>query len=202
MSEDSGERFIRLADGRIINAETGEVAVSTEINKAFAPPPEKKKPGKRVAAFEEGTRRYLDDLPVPTFQSRPLAIIASYVLFGLNEADIAHILQTDVENIRAVIASDAFDKYMDAMLQNVREHDLDKVRKKINDAAFGAAEKIASLVKSPDEKVALAASKDVLDRASDGAYSSGAANKSGGFTIRIIDQKDEPGKDVKVEIDL
>jgi hypothetical protein len=146
----------------------------------------------------------LDDLPVPAFQSRPVAVIAAYVLFGLNEVDIAHILRTDVQNVINVIESDGFNQFVDGMLQNVREHDLDKVRKKINESALSAATKITDLVGSRDEKVSLAAAKDVLDRAGDGVYSAdGASSKrDSGFTIRIIDDKDSPSSGVEVEVKL
>lgn len=194
-------RFIPLKDGSRIDVHTGKRAVNTEINKAFTD--NQRDGGKAKQSLDNVTRRFLDDLPVPSLQSRPLAIIAAYSVFGLSESDIAYLLNTDVENIRNVIASDAFNKFVEGMLQNVREHDLDVVRKKINESAIVAASKVTDLVGSRDEKVALAAAKDVLDRAGSGTYSnSGTDRSSTGFTIRIIDDKDNPASGVQVEVSL
>jgi hypothetical protein len=85
------------------------------------------------------------------------------------------------------------------MLANLREHDTNKVRKQLNDTALKAAQKITHLTSSNDEKVALAASRDVLDRMErDTDRSSGRNNgERGSLTIRVI--KDA---DAKVEVDV
>jgi hypothetical protein len=87
------------------------------------------------------------------------------------------------------------------MLQNIREHDRDVIRKRINRAAGAAVSKIIDLSEnSRDEKVALAASRDILDR---NASESGISGNNSGSTlsIRIVDDRDNPMDKMKVEID-
>lgn len=192
--------FMRMGDGTLIDTETGKRVVSTEINHAFADTAESQrlKNARAKASFGEGRRRYLDDLPLPADQSRAVALVAAYTLFGLNTADIAFIAKTDVELVEQIKLTKGFVEFIDAMLANVREHDADKVRKKINASALKAAEKITELVESPDEKVSLNAAKDVLDRH---AYTSmpAGSNNVGGLVIRIIDDRDNPAAKVDVE---
>lgn len=77
------------------------------------------------------------------------------------------------------------------------------MRKILNDKANSAVTKITDLVGSKDEKVALKAAQDVLNRvAGDGLSDSTKTNNNGGgLTIRIIDERDNPLDKVKVEID-
>lgn len=203
-SDDSNERYIRLKDGTLINVETGQRILETRVNKNFsdistvAPTAT---PAKTQSSYDGGRRRFIDELPVPAPQSKAIAIIAGYAIFGLHVNDIAFIINEDVERVQAVIDTEEYTKFLDCMLANIREHDQDKVRKRINDAAEDAAKKITQLVSDPDPKVALSASKDVLDRASDGAYSAGGGqNKSAGLTIRVVRDADHATDKVEVEL--
>jgi hypothetical protein len=202
MSEnDRPKTFMRMHDGTLIDTETGKRVVSTEINHAFADTNESQrlKNARAKASFGEGRRRYLDDLPLPADQSRAVALVAAYTLFGLNTADIAFIAKTGVEIVEQIKLTKGFVEFIDAMLANVREHDRDKVRKKINASALKAAEKITELVGSPDEKVSLSAAKDVLDRHAYTSAPNGGSNNVGGLVIRIIDDRDNPAAKVDVE---
>lgn len=191
-------KYLKLGDGTLIDTSNGKRSVSTEINKAFSDAPKSSvlTQSKKRSSYSEGKRRYLDDLPVPPDQSRAIAIVAAYTVFGLSEADISYILGQDVELIERVRQSEAYTQFVEAILQNVREHDQDKVRKKINDAAEKAAGKIVALADSKDEQVAFRAAKDVLDRAENGKYKTNE-NLSGVLTIRVIDDKEKP---MEVEI--
>lgn len=199
--EDKPQTFMRLADGTLIDTKTGTRVVSTEINQAFSDTTEsqKLKNAKARASFSEGKRRYLDDLPVPADQSRAIALVAAYCLFGFNTADIAFVVKTSVEIVEQIKLTKGFVEFIDAMLANVREHDRDKVRKKINDHALKAAEKITELVQSSDEKVSLNAARDVLDRHA-GVNSSNSGGNAAGLVIRIIDDRDNPS--AKVDVDF
>jgi hypothetical protein len=130
-----------------------------------------------------------------------VAIIAGYAVFGLDPVDIAYIMKVKIEIVEGVMASDAYSRFLDSMLQNIREHDRDVIRKRINRAAGAAVSKIIDLSEnSRDEKVALAASKDILDR---NASESGISGNNSGSTlsIRIVDDRDNPMDKMKVEID-
>jgi len=198
------QAFITLADGTLIDARSGKRAVATEINKAFSDRPETSSLRRTQPEFENATRRYLDDLPTEPSQSRAVAVIAGYTLFGLSPADIAEILKIEMDIVVGIIESDAYNLFLEAILQNVREHDRNKLRKILNDKATKAVTKITDLVSSADEKVALKAAQDVLNRvAGDGLSDSTKTNSNngGGLTIRIIDERDNPLDKVKVEID-
>lgn len=201
MSDDPA--FITLADGTLIDARSGKRTVATEINKAFSDRPETSSLKRTQPQYEGSSRRYLDDLPTGASQSRAVAVIAGYTLFGLSSADIADILKIDMDTVVGIIESDAYNLFLEAILQNVREHDRNKLRKILNDKANSAVTKITDLVGSKDEKVALKAAQDVLNRvAGDGLSDSTKTNNNGGgLTIRIIDERDNPLDKVKVEID-
>lgn len=199
MSDDP--KYMRLADGTLIDTATGKRVSRTDINETFADTPESErlKAARARASFGEGKRRYLDDLPLPGDQSRAIAIIAAYSVFGLNVADIAYVARTTVDVVNEVKNTRAFADFIDAMLSNVREHDKDKVRKRVDDTALRAVEKVAQLVGSEDEKVALSASKDILDRHS-GVATSGNGAATGGLVIRVIDDRNNPSSKVDVDI--
>lgn len=203
--DDDTPQYMRLGDGTLIDTKSGKRVVDTAINRAFSDKPETSliKPARKGPAFDGAKRRFLDDLPVTPNQSRAVALVSSFMVFGLSVTDIAFILNTDENTVEAVIQSEAYTKFLDAMLQNIREHDQDKIRKKLNAAAEDAANRITALAKeSKDEKVALAASRDVLDRVTSGAAdrnNSGGASPSS-LTIRIIDDRDNPTD--KIEVDF
>lgn len=200
---DEVPKYMRLADGTLIDTRTGQRVVDTEINRAFSDKPETSLVRKRTKKVEvdEWTRRFIDDLGVSPNQSRAIAAVASYTIFGLATIDIAHVLGTTSENIEAIQASEGYNKILEGMLQNVREHDQNVVRKKINAAAESAAKKLTELVSNNDPKVALAASKDVLDRSANGGNADLSNRNNSSFTIRIIDDRDNPADKVDVAID-
>jgi hypothetical protein len=201
MTDEPVNRYIKLGDGYLIDTETGKRTISTEVNRAFSDEPGLVQRGK-ITRIDGVHRRFLDDIPTGTpEQSRAVAIIAGYAVFGLDPVDIAYIMKVKIEIVEGVMASDAYSRFLDSMLQNIREHDRDVIRKRINRAAGAAVSKIIDLSEnSRDEKVALAASRDILDR---NASESGISGNNGGSTlsIRIVDDRDNPMDKMKVEID-
>lgn len=189
---------IKLADGTLIDVESGKRTVSTEINRAFS---DETKPRSAREEFTTGKRRFLDDLPLPALQSRPVAIVVSYILFGLTPSDIARILNITVDDIIRIVESTDYASFLDSVLQNVREHDTNTVRKKLNRAAEKATDRITELVDSGDEKVALIAAKDVLDRTGNRPVDVTEHRHSvdGGLTIRIIN---DTAAKPNIEVDL
>lgn len=188
---------IKLHDGTTIDTNTGKRIQTPDINDVFRDEVAPKK--KTWTSFKGGKRRYLDNLPCPAPKSKAVAIIAAYHTFGLNPADIAFIMNTDAENVKAVLESEEFFVFMEGMLQNLREHDASVLRKKLNAAGEAAMNRITDLVSSNDEKVGLAASKDVLDRIDRQSGVDAQGEKKGTLSIRIIKQEDAK---VNVELDL
>jgi hypothetical protein len=56
-------------------------------------------------------------------------------------------------------------------------------------------------VESRDEKVALSASRDILDRNAAGGNADLSSRGNSSFTIRIVDDRDNPADKIKVDID-
>jgi hypothetical protein len=194
-------KYMRLADGTLIDTKTGQKSVDTEINRAFSDEPQRSLLRAPKVKYGPGHRRFLDDLPLPPDQCRGVAAVLAFHLFGLSNADIAHIAKIRVESIDAILAGDASTRMLDGILQNIREHDRDVVRKKINAAAQDAVSKIVSLVESGDEKVSLSAAKDILDRSRHDSDDAGNRLTASGLTIRIIDERDSPTAKIDVSIE-
>lgn len=197
-------KYLRLGDGSLIDMATGRPAVSTEINKAFSDKPETSmlEQGKERVSFSHEKRRYLDDLPGTESQTKAVAMICALSVYGLNTADIAYLVRQDIETVEAIKDSAPYQKLLNGMLQQLREHDTNKVRKRINKEAINAAQKMADFVDHLDPKISLAASKDILDRAERGYGNQGENSATqGSLTIRIIDDRDNPADKIDVEID-
>lgn len=188
---------LKLATGELINTQSGKRTVGTDINKAFTITEEKDL--KSSKDLKMVTRRFLDDLPVPPLQSRPIAIVLGYSSFGLNDADIASILSITAADVRSIRESDEYSKFLEGVLQNIREHDANVVRKKLNKEAENAATKIANLVDYPDAKVALAAAKDILDRNNIKGTEIVEHRHEGAITFRYIDDAE---KKTSKEVDV
>lgn len=193
---------IALADGTLIDAHTGKRTVSTEINKAFSDKPKTSMLKSASSSnFDGGTRRFIDDLPVPPNQSRAIAIIAAYSVFGLSAADISYVIGVELEVVEAILTSDGYNKFMEGVLQNIREHDKDVVRRKINEAASRAVETITDIAEKGSPALKLKASMDILDRHSDNVSGANGKSNSAGLTIRIVDDRANPIDKVEVDID-
>lgn len=183
--------YIKLADGTLIDTTNGKRVVGTEINKAFAEP---SKDASTPEVSFAPTRRYLDDLPAPGKHCNAVAVVAGYTIFGLSDADIAHVIGTDVVTVELTRQTSAYLRFMDALLASLRDHDQDVVRQKLNRSAERAAKALIDLVDSGDEKIKLNASVAVLDR-SVGRPADIVEHRhkmDGALTIRIIDEKDTP----------
>jgi len=180
---------LRLGDGTLIDTTSGKRTIATDINKTFSTSFDDKKSGKVQSSYETGKRRYLDDLPVPSAQSRPIAIVAAYTIFGLSIPDVAFLLKSSIEQVSDILESNEYKQFVEAMLQNIREHDESAVRKKLNKAADGAASKMVDLISATDKKIAFAAAKDILDRTGHKASDVVEHRHSmeDGIVIRVID---------------
>lgn len=87
---------------------------------------------------------------------------------GAKEVDIASILGVTPQMVSYTLNS-AIVKRQLSLLRAARDVESIDVAKRIQEIALTAVEKMAQLVESPDEKVALPACRDILDRAGHGA---------------------------------
>ncbi len=110
------------------------------------------------------TRRQLADLPDKPNKMNTISVILSYHLFGLAPHEIALATNLDTEVVGRIIMSDAFAEMKAAVFENIVDQGADDVRGYLSAKAKGAAERVFELSQSMRPDIALAASKDILDR--------------------------------------
>jgi hypothetical protein len=111
-----------------------------------------------------GTRRKLLDLPLPTKQMNSFAVVLVYTASGLSDSEIALATKLSIEQIAHIRKQAAYQQLEEYVTSAVMEQSKNDVAAILAEKEVKAAEKIGDLVESLDEKVALAASKDILDR--------------------------------------
>lgn len=111
------------------------------------------------------TRRTLVDLPTTPKASTPIAAVLAYVLFGLENTDIAIATGLSEKQVATIRMSDAFSQMHDAVVASMIENEGDNVRGLFAAASRAAAVRTIQLMDAEDEKVQLAAASSLLDRA-------------------------------------
>lgn len=110
------------------------------------------------------TRRKLLDMPAPPKTMNAVGIILTYTLFGLEDDEIAVAVGTDVDVITRIRKTPAYKQMQDVIVQSIIENEGADIRTQFARMAKKAAQRVEELVESDDEQIALAASKDALDR--------------------------------------
>jgi hypothetical protein len=150
---------LTLADGRVVNPTNGRVADNFD---AYVRIPSNTEAQRLVA----GTRRKLADLPDLPDKLNPISIILTYTLFGLSDDEISVALSIPTERIVAIKMLDAYLSMYRGVVDNVRATDEDDVRHLIRQHARSATGQLVRIMhEGEDDKVKLAAARDVLDRA-------------------------------------
>lgn len=149
------------------------------------------------------TRRALADLPLDPQSTNPVAVVLSYVLFGLSNTDIAIATGMTEDQVVNIKTTDAFTALYDSVKASIIEIEANNVRGFFNAASRGAAHKMLELMNSDDEKVSLGATKDVLDRAGHRPADVVNVNMLAQNVLRIeVVKKDETNKLSRPIIDL
>jgi len=110
-------------------------------------------------------RKELSELPAPPKQMNAASTILSYELFGLSSFDIAiatNITETQVANIQK---SEIYKELKDNVVTNIMQQDADDIRGLVQQQSRYALDNVVQLMSSEMDNIALAASKDILDRA-------------------------------------
>lgn len=108
--------------------------------------------------------RRIADLPSLPAQMNGVSVILTYTLFGLADTEIAIATRLTIEQIQQIRQHDSYIKMMTSIRENVIKDDEDRVRSIINQHTEAAAGKVVDLMASEDDKTALKASQDILDR--------------------------------------
>jgi len=158
---DGDDHLLTLADGTQINMRTGRPVTRDGVAPGYVAIPSNTEAVREVTRV----RRRLADLPELGARMNVVSAIAAYYMFGLEDFEIAHATGMTEGQVGRIRTTDAFTQIVDAITQNLVEGQAAGVRDMIEREAANAARNVVSLMSSDDEKVALVAAKDILDRA-------------------------------------
>lgn len=151
-----------LADGTVINTATGrKVVTGDDGDAAMIRVPTS------FDAIEEVTRvrRRVADLPAAPAEMNAVSLVAMYHMYGLNDYDIAFVTKLSEAQVTAIRQSDVYTSLLVETQRRIIAEVNDGVRGLFEKNANGAAQRVITLMNSDDEKIQMAAAKDVLDRA-------------------------------------
>ena len=117
-----------------------------------------------AVAIVEGTRRKLADLPLMPKAMHPVAVICMYTMFGLTTQDIAIATGISEHQVASIRMSGEYASIQKAVVQTVLECEMEDAKDYLNQQRLLAARKMVELVDSPDQRVAVKAAADVMDR--------------------------------------
>lgn len=149
---------IELADGTKVSTSTGQVIREKKertTSPSFSSAP---------TANEMITTR-LSDLPASPRQMNGVAALIVYRLLGMPESDIAEALGTDIEKIKAIAASSLFTDLYSKVSNQVMDLNSESIRVRFAAMSRDALNKVYEIMSDSDDKNALKAAQDILDRA-------------------------------------
>lgn len=140
------------------------------------------------------TRRKLIDLPALPKQMNSFAVLLVYTASGLNDSEIATATGLSIAQITKLREHQAYAQLEQYVIEAAREQSREQVAEILAAGEKKAAEKITGLLDSEDEKIVLAASKDVLDRRGHTPKQQVDINVEMRKTFRIeyVDKRGEP----------
>ena len=149
---------IELADGTKVSTSTGQVIREKKertTSPSFSSAP---------TANEMITTR-LSDLPASPRQMNGVAALIVYRLLGMPESDIAEALGTDIEKIKAIADSSLFTDLYGKVSNQVMDLNSESIRVRFAAMSRDALNKVYEIMSDSDDKNALKAAQDILDRA-------------------------------------
>jgi len=133
------------------------------------------------------TRRRLADLPDVPERMNTLSVVLTYELFGLFPNDIAIATGLTLDQVAAIMMLDAYLDLRASVVDGIVEKDAETVRDVFMQKSLRSASRIVELAESNRPDIALAASREVLDR--------------GGHTVKqIVEHHHKMEGGLKIEI--
>lgn len=173
---------LTLADGTVIACATGRPV--RKMSAMTSGP----MTGVDPAEFAPTQRRTEDDMPDVPVVMNTVMVVAAYVLWGFPNASIARVTGLTVEQVIGVKESAAYATVMDGLVNNVLVSDRDDVRRTLAASARKAAKRMHELMDDEDGRIAVIATKDILDRSGHRPVDVTEHNHrlEGGLTIEIV----------------
>jgi hypothetical protein len=140
------------------------------------------------------TRRKLIDLPALPKQLNSYAVLLVYTASGLSDQEISAAIGLSIPQISSLRQAQAYTQLEQYVLEAAREQSKEHVIEILAAGESKAAEKLTALLDSEDEKIVLAASKDVLDRRGHTPKQQVDVNVEMRKTFRIeyVDRRNDP----------
>lgn len=147
------------------------------------------------------TRRKLADLPALPKQLNSYSVVLVYTASGLADAEIAVATGFTEEQIKALREHDGYRALEQMVLKAAKEEATSAVKSILVQGEQKAATRIVEMVDSEDEKIALAAAKDLLDRGGHKPRDEVdvRVDMMNTFRIAVVDRRNEKVIDVEAE---
>lgn len=158
MNLPDGNTPLRLADGRLVYPD-GRVVVEDTTERMIEVPTHREAQRRIVA-----TRRKVSDLPEVPRTMNTIGAVLSYVLFGLDDEEIALTTGLPVDQIGRIKLTDAYTQMKDAVVRTVLDSETSIVRELLSKNARSAAEVMVDSLSAGSRSDRMAAARDILDR--------------------------------------
>ena len=145
---------LKLADGRVVYPDGNfddprrPASIDTSVGPAIRPQ----------------TRRKVSDLPALPKQMNAIGAVFSYVMFGLDDEEIASATGLDVAQVAQIRDSDPYRQLHEAIIRTVLDGQSDTVREMFARNARHAATTMVEALQSGTRADRMAAARDILDR--------------------------------------
>ncbi len=148
------------------------------------------------------TNRKLADLPLPPKQMNAYGVILMYTASGLSDSEISVATKLNTQQIAMMREQPAYTQLEEYVTAAVLEQSKSAVAGVLINAEVKAAEAMVGMIAHEDPKIALAASKDVLDRRGHAPKQQVDIRQQMMSTLRIeVVDKRNTGNIIDVEID-
>jgi hypothetical protein len=177
--------YIELADGTRVSTASGEVIRDKKPQKGYTP--------NAPTHSNELISTRLSDLPLEAKRMNGVAALIVYRLLGMPDHDIAEALGIDVDQVKQISNAQVFNDLYSKINAQVLDRSSNDLRIAIAAMSRDALNKVYEVMTEGDDKNALKAAQDILDRA--GHRPADVVmhqhHMSGGLKIEYIERKKE-----------
>lgn len=181
---------LTLPDGTTVRPSTAQPYESIEV-------PSTAEAQRIVAA----TRRKLVDLPALPKQMNSYAVVLCYTASGLSDNEISVATGFTVAQIANLRQQPAYSALEGMVLEAVKSQASTAVKEILVKGEVRAAHRLVTLAESEDDRIALSATKDLLDRGGHKAAERLDINAhiQNTFRIEVVDKRDSDAPVIDVE---
>lgn len=148
-----------------------------------------------------GTRRKLADMPALPKHMNSYAVVLCYTASGLSDNEIAVATGFTNDQIAHLRRQSAYEQLEGMVIEAVKAQAATAVKEILVKGEVSAAYKLVALAESEDDRIALTAAKDLLDRGGHKAAEKLDINAhiQNTFRIEVVDKRDTEAPVIDVE---